>query len=184
MMHREILAKSSVKLFNGYNKALDFLKHCFTQSACTDFSVEVQPSKKCVEEMQSTRYFFFFLLTSLVLSEQVHKLQITEDHPRLFFKQVIDASGLFPIEINVPDVLSTMASAMSSFGQSTYSLLSGSSPESVEKPVNQDQNEVFNAEPSSAKRQKKVKKLKTGFEDDLENLLDWLSFVTIQVYLF
>lgn len=151
------------------------------------FQLKFNRQRRCVEEMQSTRYLFFLLLASPVCSdvlEQVHKLQIPQAQPRLFFKEVIDASGLFPIEINVPDVLSVMSSAMASFSQSTYSLFSGSSAQTVEEPVKQDPNEDFIAEPSSAKRQKKVKKIKTGFEDDLENLLDLLSFVTIQIYLF
>lgn len=139
--------------------------------------------------MPPTIYLCLFVITSAVyadVQEQVLEENLrnaVDNTPKLFFKEIIDASGLFPIEINVPDVLSAMSSAMSSFGQSTYSLLSGSSTESVEKPVKQDPNEDFNAEASSAKRQKKVKKLKTGFEDNLENLLELLSFVTIQIYL-
>lgn len=119
----------------------------------------------------------------MVMLEQVHTKQLKiSDDPRLFFKQIMDASGLFPIEINVPDVLSTITSAMSTFGQSIYSFLSGSNSESMKEPINRDTNEDYNADKSGGERQKKVKKLKTGL-DDLENLLELLSFVTIEIYL-
>lgn len=87
------------------------------------------------------------------------------EEPRIFFGQVVQATGLFPLEINVPDTISAMMSGMNYMYQSMSSYFSSSGSEGGEQSQNQAQvvyDEVdVNSRPINGKhRKKKVKKLK------------------------
>jgi hypothetical protein len=51
------------------------------------------------------------------------------DEPRLFFRQMVEASGLFPLELNVPDTVSAMMGGMSWMYQTAMSYFSGGGSE-------------------------------------------------------
>lgn len=108
--------------------------------------------------------------------EQGHR-----NEPRIFFKQVVEASGLFPIEINVPDTISAMMSGMSSMYQAVSSYFGGGSEgdsEGGEQQVSYDEVDL-NSRPISGKhRKKKVKRVKKkpDVNDDNDNLFDLFDF--------
>jgi hypothetical protein len=54
--------------------------------------------------MQKVSVFILFLTILLVIKgdARVIEYQSEIEEPRIFFKQIIQGSGLFPIEINVP----------------------------------------------------------------------------------
>lgn len=54
--------------------------------------------------MQKVSVFILFLTILLVIKgdARVIEYQSEIEEPRIFFKQIIQSSGLFPIEINVP----------------------------------------------------------------------------------
>lgn len=108
----------------------------------------------------------FVLLLTLIISLKSVQLKPIENEPRLFFRQLIDASGLFPLEINVPDTISTMMSGISSaydamsmyFGNGGIGGDSGTS--------SQSQSEV-NAIKSNGRRKKVKRKTKIDFRNFL-----------------
>lgn len=121
-----------------------------------------------------------------VPSSAVNQIERREpSEPRIFFKQVIDASGVFPIELNVPDMISAMMSGMSSMYQSVSSYFGGGGSEGGSEG-DQSQQEVsydpvnFETKPISGRhRRKKVKKTrrKTGTDEDDESMFDLLDFL-------
>lgn len=106
----------------------------------------------------------------------------TKSEPRLFFRQIIEASGLLPIEINVPDTLSTMWGAMNYMYQTASSYFSGSEEGSGD--TSEQSQVVYDHVDESLKpingkhRKKKVKKLKKKTNDEEElNVFDLLDFL-------
>lgn len=129
----------------------------------------------------------FVVISSAVCGNAEIVQNTSEDlnKPRLFFRQMIEASGLLPIEINVPDTLSSMWSGMNYMYQATSSYFGGGS----EGEGASDQSQVVydhvdeNLKPINGKhRKKKVKKLKkktnTADDDDEElNVFDIFNFL-------
>lgn len=120
-------------------------------------------------------------------SSTVNQIERREpSEPRIFFKQMIDASGVFPIELNVPDMMSAMMSGMSSMYQSVSSYFGGGGGSEGGSEGDQSQQEVsydpvnFETKPISGRhRRKKVKKTKrkTGTDEDDESMFDLLDFL-------
>lgn len=102
-----------------------------------------------------------------------------KSEPRIFFKQMMEASGLFPLEINVPDTISAMMGGIGSMYESVSSYFGGGSDGSGGGQSQQDvvHDEVdLHSQPIKAKhRKKKVKKLKKKTDD--ENLFDYFGFL-------
>jgi hypothetical protein len=124
----------------------------------------------------------FILIACVVSGNAEFDRHESQSEARLFFKQIIEASGLLPIEINVPDTLSTMWGAMNYMYQATSSYFSGSeegASEASDQVVYDDVDESL--KPINGKRrQKKVKKLKKKTNDDVElNVFDLLRFLLI-----
>ena len=98
------------------------------------------------------------------------KNEISKEEPRIFFRQMLEASGLFPIEINVPDTISSMMDGMSYlYGMvtSTFSSGSGSETETQEQDSNTQQ----------INRRKKLKNLKQESEAaDEDDVMDFFMF--------
>lgn len=96
--------------------------------------------------------------------------------PRIFFRQIVEASGLFPIEINVPDTISSMMNGINSM----WSYISGNASEDVEEPSVENM-PVYDAvdlqsQPNSKNgkhRKRKVKNVKkeTSAISETENTL-------------
>lgn len=112
----------------------------------------------------------------------------SENEPRIFFRQMLEASGIFPIEVNVPDTISSMMSGMMYMYQTMSSYFGGSEGGGggeQGQPSQDVYDEVdLNSRPISEKqRRKKVKKLKkktsSKHDDDDEegNLLDLFGFL-------
>lgn len=130
---------------------------------------------------------WFLLLVAGINAKSVPSFTVNQierrepSEPRIFFKQMIDASGVFPIEVNVPDMMSAMMSGMSSMYQSVSSYLGGGGGSEGEQSQDVANDPVdFETKPISGKhRRKKVKKTrrKTGTDDDDENMFDLLDFL-------
>lgn len=109
----------------------------------------------------------------------------SENEPRIFFRQMLEASGIFPIEVNVPDTISSMMSGMMYMYQTMSSYFAGSEGGGGGEQAQPSQDvydEVdLNSRPNQ--RRKKVKKLKKKTsskhddDDDEENLLDLFGFL-------
>lgn len=124
-------------------------------------------------------------IISLVVGCESKVISRTEDEPRIFFKQMIEASGLFPLEINVPDTISSMMSGMSSMYQTVSSYFSGSGEEgggggSDQSQVVYDEVDV-NSRPINGERRRKMKVKRVRKESSAENdvLLRILSLLLI-----
>ena len=87
------------------------------------------------------------------------------EEPRIFFRQILDATGFFPLEINVPDTVSSMMSGLSSM----YDTVSGyfgsggseGQPEEQTQQIIHDENSVNSKMTQKKKKVKKIKKKKT-----------------------
>ena len=79
------------------------------------------------------------------------------EKPRIFFRQMIEASGLFPLEVNVPDTVSSMMGGLSAAydAMSTYFGNAGGS-----ESEGQSQPEVTAIKRDNRKKKKKVKRKK------------------------
>lgn len=115
---------------------------------------------------------------------QVQSKVIIEDvelksEPRIFFKQMVEASGLFPIEINVPDTIGSMWSGMSSMYQAASSYFNGGSEsEGQQQQVSYDAVVSMDTPAKSKQRKKKVKKLQKKKDRRSEmNMLDIFNFL-------
>lgn len=87
-------------------------------------------------------------------------IQDTNGEPRIFFRQMIEASGLFPLEINVPDTLSSMMSTLST-AYDTMSMYFGNGGTSGQGEEGQSQSESAKID-----RKKKVKRKKKKIIDN------------------
>lgn len=83
--------------------------------------------------------------------------------PRIFFRQMIEASGLFPLEINVPDTLSSMMSGLSS-AYDTMSMYFGSG--GGQGNGVQSQSEATRDRKKKVKRKKKKKIVENDYDYD------------------
>lgn len=110
------------------------------------------------------------LASTLCLTFVQPKSITSEDingEPRIFFRQMIEASGLFPLEINVPDTLSTMMSTLST-AYDTMSMFFGNGGGQGEEGQSQP-------EATKSDRKKKVKrKKKRIIENDYD--YDFLQY--------
>lgn len=107
--------------------------------------------------------------TELVESKSI---QNEEGEPRIFFRQVLDATGFFPIEINVPDTISSMMSGIGAM----YDTVSGyfgsgdnegqSQPEEQTQQVIHDENNINSKMTQKKKKVKKSKKKKTELSNN------------------
>lgn len=106
-----------------------------------------------------------------------------QNEPRIFFKQLVEASGLFPIEINVPDTIGAMMNGMSSMYETVSSYFGGGGSEGGTEGGEQSQNQVSSygqlnliSRPINVKHRGKKAKKKTGAEadDEDDNMFDLL----------
>lgn len=103
------------------------------------------------------------------------------EEPRIFFRQILDASGLFPIEINVPDTISTMMSGLSTMYDSVSSYF-GSGSESGGQPEMQviihDENNVVSKMTQATKAKRKVKRSRKNKKKwkQNDNDYDYISY--------
>ncbi|CRK98097.1 CLUMA_CG011465, isoform A [Clunio marinus] len=125
-----------------------------------------------------------FLLTVSKVDAKIlpNKLEnvTVKDEPRIFFKQIMEASGIFPIEINVPDTISAMISGMNSMyeSMSTYFISNGSQQEELEQQVRLKKSKVeLGSRPSSKHRRKKLNKRRHMKEKIFYNLLDLFNLL-------
>jgi hypothetical protein len=102
------------------------LRHFFLQFNCDH-------DKKVLCKMKKISVCFLLILIicgSLAKPVEQEKDEMDlKVEPRIFFKQMMEATGIFPLEINVPDMMSSMMSGMSSMYQAVSSYFSGSSGE-------------------------------------------------------
>lgn len=106
---------------------------------------------------------------------------IVKDEPRIFFRQLIEASGLFPIEINVPDTISSMANGMSWMYESVSSYFNGGQGEEgdqgQEQQVLNDEVNLNSQLDNGRRRKKKVKRVKTSTDEyDIFDLISLIIF--------
>lgn len=129
------------------------------------------------------RLLSLFLVVSIVAGAFSSVVpQESHSEPRIFFKQIIEGSGLFPVEINVPDTIGAMMNGISSMYQAAANYFGGSGNEGGSEGGEASQSQLsFNelSRPINGKlRRKKVKraKKKTGAESDDEddNIFDLL----------
>lgn len=144
--------------------------------------------------MQVLIFIFLLAASSGVSSKSIQAVdnpigdaahsEIREDfEPRVFFRQMIEATGLLPIEINVPDTISTMWGGMSYMYTMMSSYFGGSGSgggeggEMSDQQISNDPVDL-NSRPVSGKhRIKKVKRAKkTGTLDEL-TMFDLFSFL-------
>lgn len=87
--------------------------------------------------------------------------------PRIFFRQMIEATGLFPLEINVPDTISTMMSGLTT-AYDTMSMYFGSGGDGGqgESPT----------EMTRERKKKKVKRKKKKITEDDDDDYDFLQY--------
>lgn len=128
---------------------------------------------------------FIFLLFCIGSKVEVQSKVINEklgSEPRIFFKQMVEASGLFPIEINVPDTIGSMWNGMSSMYQAASSYFQGGSESEGNEGQGQQQqvsnDEVVSKNAKSKHRKKKVKKVqKKKISRSEMNMLDIFNFL-------
>jgi len=134
------------------------------------------------------------LLSILLFASEVvqskNLVAIEKEEPRIFFRQIVEASGLFPIEVNVPDTISSMSQFMSSMWDTASSYINGGGEQAAPAaPAAPQYDEVdFNSRPISnygagdkAKRRKKKKVKRKNQAIDSEeftfaNVLELFSF--------
>ena len=109
------------------------------------------------------------------------------EEPRIFFKEIAEASGIFPIEINVPDTIMSMFSGMSQFYEYMSSFFSGEGQgggmdeEDQQSQVSYDEVD-FNSKPiitppTVAGAKKKLKKMSQYQEDEDYSIFDLFRFL-------
>jgi hypothetical protein len=116
----------------------------------------------------------FGLLLVLIFTFKCVQLKPIDNQPRLFFRQMIEASGLFPLEINVPDTISTMMSGINSaYDAMSMFFGNGSGDSSNVGDLSQSQSEVNAIKTENGKRKKVKRKTKIDFRNFLA-LYYWL----------
>lgn len=149
-------------------------------------SVDSQLLKDKEVKMQVKSLFYlllsFYGVWSINIAPNINNRldPVDRNEPRIFFRQMIEASGLFPIEINVPDMVSSMASGMNWMYESVSTYFNGQSQaegsdETQSQQVSYDE-VVQNSQPSNERhRKKKVRRVKkkTDSNGD-ENMFDLL----------
>lgn len=102
--------------------------------------------------------FHLVLVSSLFLaSVQSKSIQSAENgEPRIFFRQMIEASGLFPLEINVPDTIGTMMNGLTA-AYDTMSMYFGNG------------NDGGQMEMTRNRKKKKVKRKKKKITEDYDD---------------
>lgn len=123
-----------------------------------------------------------FLLATSVVCVKAGLIQPTtenQNEARLFFKQIIEASGLVPLEINVPDTLSAMMSGMNYMYQAASSYFNGGGEGGGDQQQQVIYDEVdVNSRPINGKhRKKKVKKSAASDDSEKLNLFDIFYFL-------
>lgn len=141
--------------------------------------------------MQVSSCFILFLIFIGIDSRTVKSAEcshLIEHEPRLFFRQMAEASGLFPLELNVPDMISYMASGMSSMFSTMSSYFGSGSEEGggdeggAAASYDQVDDNSVQAKHRNKKLNKKLKKKKTSAEDydgddDDVVFFDWFEFL-------
>lgn len=109
---------------------------------------------------------FIIVSTLCLASVQTKSFSSVHGEPRIFFSQMIEASGLFPLEINVPDTLSSMMSGLSS-AYSTMSMYFGNGGSEGEGGQSQPEvNSVTRDRKKKVKRKKKKKITENDYDYD------------------
>lgn len=108
--------------------------------------------------------FVIICLASIQLEFVESKSIRNVEEPRIFFRQILDATGFFPIEINVPDTVSSMMSGLSSMYDTVSGYFGSGDSEGQSQPEEQTQQQIIHDENSvnskMTQRKKKVKKFK------------------------
>lgn len=108
--------------------------------------------------------FVIIYLASIQLEFVESKSIRNVEEPRIFFRQILDATGFFPIEINVPDTVSSMMSGLSSMYDTVSGYFGSGDSEGQSQPEEQTQQQIIHDENSvdskMTQRKKKVKKFK------------------------
>jgi hypothetical protein len=112
----------------------------------------------------------FVLLLSLIFLLKSVQLKPIDNKPRLFFRQLIDASGLFPLEINVPDTISTMMSGISS-AYNAMSMYFGNGDGDSGGSTNVKDSSQSQSEVNAIKTDGRKKKVKQKNKIDFRNFL-------------
>jgi hypothetical protein len=88
------------------------------------------------------------------------------NEPRIFFRQVLDATGFFPIEVNIPDTISAMMSGIGNmydamsmyFGSGSGSENTQGQQEQIIKRISQKQKQQQQKRVKKLQKKKKVRK--------------------------
>lgn len=83
---------------------------------------------------------------------------IADEQPRIFFRQVLDATGFFPIEINVPDTISTMMSGLGAMYDTVSSYFGSGSGESEGQTEGEQSQQIIHDENNSNSKMTQMKK--------------------------
>lgn len=127
--------------------------------------------------MQLSVLFFIHLSLHEVLSKTVQSDFISrlveQSEPRIFFREIIEASGLFPIEINVPDTIAWTYETVSSYfnGESEGEGSSDQNSQVINDEVDMNSQAINNSIPQ--KIIVKSERKRAEFED----IFDLISFI-------
>lgn len=148
--------------------------------------------RKCGEKMQVLVCKNLLIVLLIIYEARLnaaHKIitdnqiKIATNEPRLYFQQILDATGWFPVEINVPDTISSMMSGISSMYDSVSSYFNsgneGAEGSQNQPGVTQNEMNLVHLQPIKAKHLKKKVKKKSGENDDDENLFDYFGFLIV-----
>lgn len=108
-----------------------------------------------------------FLISTLTPPIQMKSIA-SDDEPRIFFRQLIEASGIFPIELSVPDTISTMMNGLSAAYNAMSSFFgNGGDNNNAEGEEVQSQSEM-NTITRDQRRKKVKRKKKINFNNFLK----------------
>lgn len=155
-------------------------------------SVDSQQLDNKEVEMQACSLIFMIFNFNVVSSKIVapsfiHKQidYVEQSKPRIFFRQIIEASGLFPVEINVPDTISSMVNSISWMYENVSSYFNSQAEggdQNQQQQVSYDAVEpITTSQPINRRhRKKKVKNVKKKrVSDDDEKIFDFISFLML-----
>lgn len=132
--------------------------------------------------MKACLFLLLLISTNFIETEPKVIEKGDKAEPRVFFKQMAEASGLFPIEINVPDTIGSMMSGMSWMYETASSYFNMGGENGVSEDQGQQQQVLYDgivteASTKSKRQKKKVKKLQKKIKLDSElNMFDVLEF--------
>ncbi|KAG5681555.1 hypothetical protein PVAND_010975 [Polypedilum vanderplanki] len=129
---------------------------------------------------------FYTIIFNFLLTFIQSKSIDSENKPRIFFAQLAESTGFFPIEINVPDTISSMMSGLSSMYEAASSFFGSGNEsesqgeESVQEIIHDEQN-INTGNSKVLLSKKKKRKLTRGSKkimekNDYDYLFNYLLF--------